>query len=74
MDGSERFRIAERMTKQELLKRMYYYVVAEAKQREVPEWSIVGHIFGVGSGVAAALWSCNISQGKAGEEHGKNKI
>lgn len=59
MDDKERdrrFELADAFTKSELLKRMRSYVEAEAKRKDVEEWSIVGHIFGVGSGVASALW------------------
>lgn len=55
---------ADRQTKEELLRRMRSFVEAEAKRRDVPEWSVVGHIFGTGSGVSSALWSDFISKEK----------
>lgn len=48
--------IADAQTKEELLKRMRSYVESEARRKRVPEWSIVGHIFGNGSGVSYSLW------------------
>ena len=48
--------MAEKITKEQLLKRMKSYVKSEAKRKKVPEWSIVGHIFAQGSGVSCCLW------------------
>jgi hypothetical protein len=59
--------MAEEMSKQQLLARMRSFVAAEAKKRKVEPWVVVGHIFGIGSGVSQALWKNHISEAE-GEE------
>lgn len=49
-------RIARELTKEQILKELRPYVEAEAKRKKVPEWSIVGHLLGHGSGVSAELY------------------
>lgn len=58
--------LANEISKRQLLARSRSYIEAEAKRKDVEPWVIVGHIFGVGSGVALALWSGHIS---GQEEH-----
>lgn len=60
MSNNRAFEIADDLTKEQLLKRMCSYVRAEAKRKDVPEWSIVGHIFAQGSGVSQVLWETYI--------------
>lgn len=47
---------AHKLTKEFLLRRMREYVSYEARRRKIPEWSVVGKIFGTGSNVSCALW------------------
>lgn len=47
---------AHSLTKEVLLRRMRAYVSHEARTRKLPEWSVVGKIFGTGSNVSCALW------------------
>lgn len=58
--------IAAMQTKEQLLRRMKYYVAAEARRRKIPEWSLVSLIFGNGSGVSQVLWNDYIN--KKGDE------
>lgn len=47
---------AHKLTKEFLLRRMRAYISHEASIRKIPEWSVVGKVFGTGSNVSCALW------------------
>lgn len=44
-----------KISAKELVQRALPYIRSEAKRLGAPEWAVLGHIFGFGSGYAAAL-------------------